>query len=127
MATPIKGVESIELFPITTTGLMPTAAQLTGGIWTPGPVGKLEFGSFAAPIDQLVVNLAVKFTSAPFMGKKMVLNIVNMAIVFNFAGAFTRGAFVAMGFSGESMAAVDEANVAKSPWGWKIEEVLPAG
>src|SRR5690606_17807088 len=123
MATPVKGVESIEIFPISADGSMPTtggtkfidvqdesvtfnippvekikvrvedvdgvryvlpgetdgatfaansidiagpiAAMLTGGTWTPGAVGKEEFGSFAAPVNQDIAHLAIKFTSRP--------------------------------------------------------------
>lgn len=185
MATPVKGVESIEIFPISVDGSMPTAggtkiydiqdesvtfnvpplerirvrvedksgvryvlpgetdgvtftansidiagpvaAKLTGGIWTPGGTGKEEFGTYAAPVYQDIVNLAIKFTSQVFMGKKFELSIPVAAITFNFAGAFTRGSFVAIGFEGESTTPVNSSGVALSPWGWKIVEVLPAG
>lgn len=185
MATPVKGVESIEIFPISADGSMPTTggtriydiqdesvtfdvpaletikirvedvsgvryvlpgdtdgvtfaansinisgpviAMLTGGIWTPGAVGKEDFGSFAAPVNQDVVHLAIKFVSQPFMGKKFELNIPVAAAVFNFAGAFTRGDFVAIGFTGEATTPMNEAGEAQSPWGYRIVEVLPAG
>jgi len=185
MATPVKGVESIEIFPISGDGSMPTtggtviidiqdesvtfdippvekikvrvedkdgvryvlpgetdgptfaansidiagevAAMLTGGTWTPGETGKEEFGSFDAPTDQDIKHLAIKFTSRPFMGKKFILNIPVAAITFNFSGSFTRGDFVAIGFEGEATTPVDASGNAVSPWGWKIEEVIPAG
>lgn len=182
MATPVKGVESIEIFPMSADGSMPStggtriydiedesvtfevpaletikvrvedvsgvryalpgdtdgvtfsansinidgaiAAMLTGGTWTPGTG---ELGAFAAPVDQEVVHLAIRFTSRAFMGKKFVLNIPAAAITFNFSGAFTRGSFVAIGFTGEATTPVNEAGVAQSPWGYQIVAALPAG
>lgn len=185
MATPIKGVESIEIFPISADGKMPTsggmkiqdiqdesvninipnletikeyvedkdgvryvfagrtegitvasnsidvngeiAAKLTGGTWTPGATGKEEFGEFAAPAKQDIVYLAIKITSKPFMGKKMVFNVVNMAVSFGTPGPLTGKGMFAIGFTGESQTPVNAAGIAQSPWGWKIEEVLPEG
>lgn len=176
MATPVKGVEKIEIATPLATGLMPTTgyttivdiqdgsvtfdvpaletqeytvedvdgaryvlgtnqagaaftcnsvdingavvAQLAGGTWTSAT------NTYAAPVQSNIVNLAIRFTSRPFDGKKFVLSIPKAAIAFNFSGAFTKDDLVAIGFTGTAQVPTNESGVSQSPWGFKVETVV---
>lgn len=74
---------------------------------------------FEAPIDQTAeVNLAVRLTSKPRLGFKMVFVILNGAVIARMENALTKdGAdFLALGFTAEAQAVVDATGDAVAPW-----------
>lgn len=179
MATPVKGVESVEIADVLPTGLMPTAgfvkiidiqndsvtfevpaiettdytvedidgtryvlgtdqaganftansvdingaviADLAGGTWD------VATKVYNYPTQVNIIKKAIRFTSRPFDGQKMVLSIPSASIAFNFNGSFTKGDLVAIGFTGTATVPTNEAGEVQSPWSIKFEAALPSG
>lgn len=74
---------------------------------------------FEAPIDATAeVNLAVRLTSKPRLGFKMVFVILNGAVIARMENALTKdGAdFLALGFTAEAQAVSDADGDAVAPW-----------
>ncbi|WON94761.1 hypothetical protein [Sphingobacterium sp. UGAL515B_05] len=74
---------------------------------------------FEAPIDGAAqVNLAVRVTSKPWNGFKMVFVILNGSVIGRIENAMTKegDAFVALGFTAEAQAVTNATGVAVSPW-----------
>lgn len=74
---------------------------------------------FDAPIDgSNVVNLAVRVTSRPQNGFKMVFVIINGSITARVENPLTKNGtdFLALGFTAEATSAVDATGKSVSPW-----------
>ncbi|MGJ1196289.1 hypothetical protein ACR777_10460 [Sphingobacterium spiritivorum] len=74
---------------------------------------------FEAAIDSTTaVNLAVRVTSKPWDGFKMVFVILNGSVIGRIENALTKDgdAFLALGFTAEAQAVSDADGSAKSPW-----------
>lgn len=84
-----------------------------------GDVASTSTNKFEAPVDDTAeVNLAVRLTSKPRLGFKMVMVILNGAVVGRMENALTKdGAdFLALGFTAEAQAVTDDQGVAVAPW-----------
>ncbi len=74
---------------------------------------------FESPVDNTeAVNLAVRVTSKPWDGFKMVFVILNGGVVARIENALTKDgdAFLALGFTAEAQAVSDADGDAVSPW-----------
>ncbi len=74
---------------------------------------------FEAPVDgTAAVNLAVRVTSKPWNGFKMVFVILNGSVIARMENALTKdGAdFLALGFTAEAQAVTDADGDALAPW-----------
>lgn len=83
---------------------------------------------FKAPTDEVIHNLAIRFTSKPFEGKKFVLEIPVAAISAGFANNFTKNGFLALSLSGDATTPSDATGAAVAPYGFKfVDATLPEG
>lgn len=96
------------------------AALLTGGSWD------ATSQEYDYPANPEIVYLAIRFTSAPFEGKKFQLSIPAAAGSAGVANNLTKKGFVALSYSGEATTPSDASGVAVSPWGYKFINVVPA-
>ncbi len=82
--------------------------------------------TFEAPINSAnVVNLALRVTSQPRRGFKLVFNIPNASVVARIENAMTKSGsdFMALGFTAEATAVVDGTGNQLPPWSYKKEAV----
>jgi hypothetical protein len=90
------------------------AALLMGGDWD---AVEQEYNY---PANPDIVQLAIRFTSKPFEGKKFQLSIPVGAGNAGIANNLTRKGFVALSYSGEATTPSDASGNAVSPWGYKF-------
>lgn len=84
-----------------------------------GDVASTSTTKFEAPINSAnVVNLAVRVTSQPRLGFKMVFVILNGAIVARIENPLAKGGadFLSIGFTAEATALVDDEGAPLAPW-----------
>jgi len=80
---------------------------------------------FNAPTVDEIHYLALRFTSKPFEGKKLVLEVPVMAMSAGFVNNFTKEGFVGFNFSGDATTPSDADGNAVSPYGFKFVDVTP--
>lgn len=176
MATPITGVEKLELAPIGVDGAMPTTGWVTihdiadGSVsFTVPPIEKVKVrvedvagvrwilpgdtdnpvlaantldidganaemlsggdwdavtSTYSAPAVEEIVYLAMRLTSKPYNGKKVIFSIPSAAISMGFSENLTRQGFLQMSIAGDVTTPVDGAGDPVSPWGFKVEAVV---
>jgi len=90
------------------------AAILFGGVWT------VATKEYAYPANPDTINLAVRFTSKPFMGNKFQLSIPVASGNAGLANNLTRKGFLSVSYSGEATTPADASGNAMSPWGFKF-------
>lgn len=93
------------------------AALLLDGSWD---ADKQEY---TYPANPGILQLAIRFTSTPFQGKKFQLSIPAAAGTAGIANNFTKKGFIALSYSGESTTPSDATGAAVSPWGFKFIDV----
>lgn len=82
---------------------------------------------FEAPADnEQIYYLAVRLTSKPFEGKKMVFTAPALAGSAGFVNAITKNGFLALSYNADVTTPVDATGNAVSPWGYKFVEATPA-
>lgn len=89
--------------------------------------GEAEFEA----LDRKIHYLAVRLTSKPFQGKKMVWVARAVAISAGFKNNLGRAGFLALSFTGKATTPLNAAGEQVSPWGYKFVDatapVLPEG
>jgi len=96
------------------------AALLMGGTWDP-----VTF-AYAYPANPDIINLAIRFTSKAFQGKKFQLSIPVAAGNAGIANNLSRKGFVALSYAGEATTPADASGNALSPWGYKFIDAVTA-
>lgn len=84
-----------------------------------GDTASTSTNKFEAPIDSTAeVNLAIRLTSKPRLGFKMVFVILNGAVIGRIENALTKDGedFLALGFTGEAQAVSGADGEAVAPW-----------
>jgi hypothetical protein len=89
-------------------------ALLLGGTWDAGT------STYSYPANPGIINLAIRFTSKAYNGKKFQLSIPVAAVTAGIANNFSRKGFVALSMSGEATTPADATGAAVSPWGFKF-------
>ncbi|SMG32378.1 hypothetical protein [Sphingobacterium psychroaquaticum] len=78
--------------------------------------------------NRQIHNLAIRLTSKPFEGKKMVWVAPSAAISAGFKNNVARAGFLALSFTGKTTTPLDGTGSPVSPWGYKFVDVtLPEG
>ena len=90
------------------------AALLTGGDWDEATQ------AYDYPANPDIVQLALRFTSKAFQGKKFQLSIPVAAGNAGIANNLSRKGFVALSYTGEATTPSNAAGEAVSPWGYKF-------
>lgn len=79
-------------------------------------------------LDRKIHYLAVRLTSKPFQGKKMVWVASAAAISAGFKNNLGRAGFLALSFTGKTTTPLNAAGDQVSPWGYKlVDATLPEG
>lgn len=79
-------------------------------------------------LDRKIHYLAVRLTSKPFQGKKMVWVAPAAALSAGFKNNLGRAGFLALSFTGKTTTPLNAVGEQVSPWGYKyIDVVLPEG
>jgi len=99
-----------------------------GDLLFKGITGSTSTTRFDAPTaNDIVVNLAVRITTKPYMGKKLVFVIPTASVIARLENPLTKAGadFLSFGFTAEALTVSDADGNNVSPWYFEVTNVTP--